>query len=86
MRYDTIIDMKSYTFRVIIEPDEGAYHGYVPALKGCHTCGDTIEETKINLRDAIKLHVEFLDAEGLPIPEDNGLESFETVMITPAYA
>jgi predicted RNase H-like HicB family nuclease len=39
--------VKSYTFRAIIKPEEsGGYHDFVPALKGVHTFGETIEETK----------------------------------------
>ena len=41
--------MKTYAFRTIIEPDEKGYHGFVPLLKGVHTIGKTIEETKKNL-------------------------------------
>lgn len=71
--------MKTYTFRAIIEPDEGGYHGYVPALRGCHTCGDTIEETKENLREAIQCHVEGLLLDGEEVPIDEGVEVFETI-------
>ena len=47
--------MKNYTFRVIIEPDENnAFHGFVPSLPGCHTWGYSIEETRKNLKEAIK--------------------------------
>jgi len=70
--------MQFYTFRVIIEPDENnTFHGYVPLLKGCHTCGDTIEETKNNLKDAIKCHVQGLLMDNEPIPKEN--ESFELI-------
>lgn len=44
-------------YRMIIEPDGDQYHGYVPALPGCHTHGSTIEETRANLRDAISLYL-----------------------------
>jgi len=81
------IFMKSYTYRVIIEPDGKAYHGFVPALVGCHTCGDTIEETRVNLRDAISLYLENLNENKSSIPEENSLESFETVVVKrPVYA
>lgn len=65
-----------YTFRVIIEPDEkNTFHGYVPSLPGCHTWGESIEETKKNLKDAIKCHLQGLLKDGLPIPkEENTLE------------
>lgn len=70
--------MKFYTFRAVIEPDENnTFHGYVPLLRGCHTCGDTIEETKKNLKEAIKCHVQSLLMDNEPIPQEN--ESFEII-------
>ncbi|MCX6717125.1 MAG: type II toxin-antitoxin system HicB family antitoxin [Candidatus Taylorbacteria bacterium] len=52
--------MKPYTYRTIIEKDGKYFHGFVPALLGCHTCGKTIDETKKRLREAIELYVESL--------------------------
>lgn len=66
------MNSKSFTFRTVIEPDDpSGYHGYVPALPGVHTCGKTIEEVKINLRDAITCHVGGLIKAGEEIPQDN---------------
>lgn len=46
-------------FKVIIEPEEGlGYHVYCPSLKGCHFCGDTIEESRENIKEAIELYLE----------------------------
>ncbi|MFZ2303891.1 MAG: type II toxin-antitoxin system HicB family antitoxin [Minisyncoccia bacterium] len=70
----------NYTFRTIIEPDEkGTYHGYAPALSGCHTWGETLEDTQKNLKDAIAVYVSSLIADGEQIPADRGFESFETI-------
>lgn len=53
--------MKSYTYRVIIEPDDPTgYHGFVPLLKGVHTFGNTLEEVKNNLNEAIRCHLQGL--------------------------
>ncbi len=63
--------MKSTTFRTIIERDEGnTFHGYAPALPGCHTWGETLEETRKNLREAIELYIQSLidDGEMVVIP------------------
>jgi len=66
----------NYTFRIIIEPDEkGMFHGYVPALSGCHTFGATIEETRKNLKDAISIYVSSLITDGENVPKDNNLSS-----------
>ena len=60
--------MKSYTYRVIIEPDENnACHAYVPALSGCHTWGETFEQARENIRDAIDVYLRSLRADGEPI-------------------
>lgn len=83
--------MRTYTFRTIIEPDDPkGYHGYVPALRGVHTCGDTIEEVRNNLQDAIRCHIEGLVKDGFPIPkEDQTIEMIQTVttdVLPSAYA
>ena len=73
--------IKSYTYRTIIEPDGKFFHGYVPALRGCHTFGKTIEETKRYLSEAIHGYLLSCVKHGDPIPSDTGLQSIETVSI-----
>ena len=34
------------------EPDAGGYSASIPALPGCHTQGETIDEVRANLREA----------------------------------
>jgi predicted RNase H-like HicB family nuclease len=34
------------------EPDAGGYSASIPALPGCHTQGETLEELRANLREA----------------------------------
>ncbi|MDO8517901.1 MAG: type II toxin-antitoxin system HicB family antitoxin [bacterium] len=69
----------SYTYRIILEADEGGYHASVPALAGCHTWGKTIVEARAMARDAIDVYLRSLVADGENIPEDTGFEMFETV-------
>lgn len=74
--------MKIYTYRTIIEKDEDGYHGFVPLLKGIHTVGSTIEETKENLEDAIKVHLEGLKKDGITPPQEkDSLELIQTVTL-----
>ena len=48
-----------HNFTVIIERDEdGFYVGSVPALRGCHTQGKTIDELLRNIKEAIELCLE----------------------------
>ncbi|MFI5200925.1 MAG: type II toxin-antitoxin system HicB family antitoxin [Candidatus Kapaibacterium sp.] len=60
--------MQHLNYTIVIEPDENAYHAFVPALKGCHSCGDTPEEARNNIREAIELYVETLRDLGEEIP------------------
>ncbi|MBI4434958.1 type II toxin-antitoxin system HicB family antitoxin [Candidatus Uhrbacteria bacterium] len=82
--------MQSYTFRTVIAPDEnGTFHGYAPALQGCHTWGDSLEATRRNLRDAITAYVASMIEDGEEVPGDIGYETLETVTIggaNPSYA
>ena len=71
--------MKTYIYRTIIEPDEKGYHGFVPRLRGVHTVGETIEETKKNLHEAIQCHIEGLIKDGiLPPQEQDTVEAIQT--------
>ncbi len=74
--------MKTLTFRTIIEPDEKGYHGFVPLLRGVHTVGKTIEETKENLHEAIQCHLEGLLKDGIvPPQEKDTVEAIQTFTI-----
>lgn len=61
---------KSLSYSVHYEQaPEGGYVAFVPALPGCHTQGETLEETERNVKEAIALYLESLAASGEPIPE-----------------
>jgi predicted RNase H-like HicB family nuclease len=56
-------------YRVLLEQDEeGVYLAEVPALPGCVTQGATREEALLNVREAIAVYLESLEAHGDPIP------------------
>jgi len=48
---------------VVIEQDEGGCYAWCPELKGCQSQGKTVEETLINIREAIELFLETLTDE-----------------------
>ena len=50
--------MTNCQFTVVIEPDEHGFHAFVPALPGCHSFGNTVEEAQANIHEALELHVE----------------------------
>ncbi len=48
---------------VILEDEDGSYIAFVPALPGCHTQGDTLDEVLKNIKEAIELYLETLSDE-----------------------
>ena len=45
--------------RVILEPsDDGGFTVYAPALPGCVSEGETVEDALANIREAIELYLE----------------------------
>ena len=43
---------------VLEEQEEGGYTVYVPALSGCISEGDTLEEAVKNIKEAIELYLD----------------------------
>ncbi len=61
--------MTEYNYTVIMEREEaGGYHAFCPALPGCHSQGDSYEETIENITEAMELYIESLKAHAEPIP------------------
>ncbi len=42
----------------------------MPLLPGVHTCGDTLEEVKINIREAVNCHLQKLLKDNKHIPQE----------------
>ena len=55
-------------YSIIHEEPEGGYSAEVPALPGCYTDGDTLDEVKANLREAIQLYLEVFEDECTNLP------------------
>ena len=70
------MDMKTYIFRVVVEPDEDAqgnpaWHAFCPALEsvGAATSGRTREEALRNINVVVHMLVQEFMEEGKPLPE-----------------
>lgn len=56
--------------RVVIHPaEEGGFWAEVPGFPGCMSCGDTLEETRANIRDAFEGVFEVMQETAEPDPE-----------------
>ncbi len=61
--------MREYEYAVIYESGQRNWSAYVPDLPGCVTTGATKEAAERNIREAIRLHLEGMREDGIPIPE-----------------
>jgi len=64
--------MTEHQYTIILQPDdeEGGYTVTVPALPGCVTEGDTVEEAATMAREAIAGYLEALAKNGEPLPRN----------------
>lgn len=64
-------------YAVVIEKTGNGYAAGLPALPGCVAAGDTLEETKALIVEAVRFHAEGLVEDGLLIPEPLAPEMWE---------
>jgi predicted RNase H-like HicB family nuclease len=55
----------TYKITVVIEKDKDGYYAYAPELEGCQTQGDSLDEVFTNIKEAVTLYLETLNAEEL---------------------
>ena len=55
-------------YAIVIEQAEGNFSAYVPDLPGCVATGATLSEAEAEIREAIALHLEGLQEDGMPVP------------------
>lgn len=56
-------------YLVIYEKSKDGYSAYVPDLPGCTSAGADREEIETNIVEAITLHLQVMEEEGISIPE-----------------
>ncbi len=59
--------MKEYA--VIYEKGNNVWGAYVPDLPGCTSMGDTLDDVKQNIQEAITGYIKNLREYGEPVPE-----------------
>jgi len=69
--------MNKYT--IIIEKTGTGYSAYVPDLPGCITVGDTVDQTRDFIKEAIELYLEQLRLDGKEIPKPTTISDIITV-------
>ncbi len=76
--------MTTYTFQVVVEPDEDRWRAYQSALEaqGAATWGYTREEALQNIREVLEMIVAELVEEGRPVPANVAVSEEPLVAVT----
>ena len=67
-------------FLVVIEQArDGSYSAYLPDLPGCVSCGDSLEEVKASIHEAVEFHLDGMRSAGLPVPMPTTISDYVAV-------
>jgi predicted RNase H-like HicB family nuclease len=67
-------------YTVIYETTPSGYSVYVPDLPGCVSVGETLDEARAGIEEAIALHIEGMRQDGEPVPEPSFSEIVEVAV------
>ena len=85
---ENITLVKTYTFKVVVEPDEDRWHAYCPTLRayGAATWGNTEEEAYKHIQEVVEMIVQELREDGKAIPEvpQGDAETFSDIRVAVA--
>ena len=71
-------------YLVLYEKGPTSWGAYLPDLPGCVAAGDTLDEVKQLIREAVEFHLEGMREEGDPIPEPS--TRFELIEVSAPVA
>jgi len=76
--------MKTYLFKVVVEPDDDRWNAYCPALlqQGASTWGYTQEEALKHIEEVVRMVVRELIEDGEPVPGDVQISPDPLVSVT----
>ena len=63
-------------YAVVIEKADGNYSAYVPDLPGCVATGDTVAAVESEIREAIRLHIDGLQVDGIVVPQPTSIAEY----------
>lgn len=75
--------MKTYVFKVEVEPDEDGWRAFYPPLEesGAATWGYTKEEALKNIQEVLSMIVEEFAEEGKPVPTSEQMTVSEDALV-----
>jgi antitoxin HicB len=74
-----------HTYKILLHKEpEGGYTVSVPALPGCISFGENIDEAITMAKEAIELYIEELLERGEAVPDDNNTLEYSLNLVTAA--
>lgn len=66
-------------FLIVIEKADSNFSAYSPDLPGCVATGETQTEAETNMYDAIRMHIDGLREDNLPVPQSCSFAEYVAV-------
>ena len=63
-------------YAIVIEKANDNYSAYVPDLPGCVASGESVREVEEHIREAIRMHVDGMFEDGLPVPAPTAIAEY----------
>jgi predicted RNase H-like HicB family nuclease len=60
-------------YLIVIEKAKNNYSAFSPDVWGCVAAGKTVEETLVQIKEALQLHLEAMANDGEDIPKGKGI-------------
>ena len=64
---------------ILIEKTDSGYSAHSPDVVGCIATGDTLDEVRAQIKEALEFHIEGLKQEGLPVPAPSTQTDYVTI-------
>ncbi len=71
--------MTKHGYAIVLERTPTGWSAYVPDLDGCIAAGDTQEETRQLIQEAIEIHLRSMREDGDSIPEPTSIVEYALV-------
>jgi antitoxin HicB len=72
-----------YTYKIMLHKEpEGGYTASVPALPGCITYGEDLDEALTMAKEAVELYIEELKGRGEAVPDDSNTLEYLLNLVT----
>ncbi|OGS34702.1 MAG: hypothetical protein A2293_05445 [Elusimicrobia bacterium RIFOXYB2_FULL_49_7] len=68
-------------FLIVIEKAGNNFSAYSPDLPGCVATGDTQAEAEVNMYEAIRMHLEGMKEDHIPIPESSSIAEYIAIAV-----